>query len=1022
MSTTPDAGPSSQGPIGPHAAIIDGHAQFFRAYYAIRGGLSSSVTGEPTNLVFGFISMLFSYIRAQKPTELVVVIDAAGDTETFRSELYPEYKAHRDPAPEDFHPQVERCLEALRLMGIPVLAIEGVEADDVIATVVRRLRRASPELRLRMLSRDKDLGQLVDEKVTLFDPQKGGDLGLEQLFDSKGVRPDQVIDLLALMGDTADNVPGVPGVGPKTAAALLAEYGSIEGIYENLSKIKGKKGEAIAASRDLVALSRKLVTLKDDCEIPFTETAANFDPKRCDLPALLELLRVLGFHRLQSEAKEIFGGETSARGEREGNAPDEAGASAGSTRRKGARSGAASQRSSEADDGGLFASLGRAASPDHGGSSGGATSSGDQTAAHQPSPSHEAALFGTLFDAVAASAGPPISARPMIVHVVRTESELALLVDRLRRAGRCAFDTETDSLILPVARLVGLSFAVAEGEAWYVPVRSPEPTSHLDTTQVLAVLGPVLSDERIQKLGHNLKYDHAVLANHGVMLRGIAGDSMLASYLADPTRPSHGLDATSEHVLGVRPIPIESVLGARGPSQRRFDEAPLEIAAPYAAEDAEISLALCTRLEAGLEARGQRKVYDEIEVPLIPVLSRMERAGIRIDRDELATQRRSLEVRLSKLRDEIAAGAPWEFNPDSPKQLSQVLFNAPDATPPGLGLRIVKRTTTGASTDSEVLEKLAEDPACTSQLPEQILEYRQFSKLVGTYLKALDAAVLPETGRIHCSFHQTGTATGRLSSSEPNLQNIPIRTEVGAAIRRAFVASDGMTFVSADYSQIELRFLAHFSEDPGLCDAFARGEDIHRAVAAQVFGVRLDEVDDTQRSAAKMVNFGIVYGITASGLARRLGPGWTVARAKEIIESYRARFRGIDAFLDRCVEEAKRTGHATTITGRWRPIPQISSRNPAERAFGERVAVNTVVQGSAADLIKLAMVQLDAALGARFPRARLLLQIHDELLVEAPQEEAPEVSELLSATMRGAMHLKVPLEVSAAVGPRWSDV
>jgi DNA polymerase-1 len=506
------------------------------------------------------------------------------------------------------------------------------------------------------------------------------------------------------------------------------------------------------------------------------------------------------------------------------------------------------------------------------------------------------------------------------------------------------------------------------------------------------------------------------------MLRGIAGDSMLASYLADPTRPSHGLDATSEHVLGVRPIPIESVLGARGPSQRRFDEAPLEIAAPYAAEDAEIALALCTRLEAGLEARGQRKVYDEIEVPLIPVLSRMERAGIRIDRDELATQRRSLEVRLSKLRDEIAAGAPWEFNPDSPKQLSQVLFNAPDATPPGLGLRIVKRTTTGASTDSEVLEKLAEDPACTSRLPEQILEYRQFSKLVGTYLKALDAAVLPETGRIHCSFHQTGTATGRLSSSEPNLQNIPIRTEVGAAIRRAFVANDGMTFVSADYSQIELRFLAHFSEDPGLCDAFARGEDIHRAVAAQVFGVRLDEVDDTQRSAAKMVNFGIVYGITASGLARRLGPGWTVARAKEIMESYRARFRGIDAFLDRCVEEAKRTGHATTITGRWRPIPQISSRNPAERAFGERVAVNTVVQGSAADLIKGAMVQLDAALGARFPRARLLLQIHDELLVEAPQEDAQEVSELLSATMRGAMHLKVPLEVSAAVGPRWSDV
>ncbi|MEY2716387.1 MAG: polymerase, partial [Planctomycetota bacterium] len=385
-------------------------------------------------------------------------------------------------------------------------------------------------------------------------------------------------------------------------------------------------------------------------------------------------------------------------------------------------------------------------------------------------------------------------------------------------------------------------------------------------------------------------------------------------------------------------------------------------------------------------------------------------------------QRRALEIRLAKLREDIARSAPWEFNPDSPKQLSQVLFNSPDADPPGLGLRVIKKTTTGASTDSEVLEKLAEDPSCPSELPGQILEYRQFAKLVGTYLKALDAAVLPETGRIHCSFHQTGTATGRLSSSEPNLQNIPIRSEVGAAIRRAFVAGEGMTFVSADYSQIELRFLAHFSKDTGLCDAFARGEDIHRAVAAQVFGVGVTEVSDVQRSAAKMVNFGIVYGITAGGLARRLGAGYTVARAKEIIESYRARFRGIDAFLNRCVDEAKRTGHATTITGRWRPIPQVHSRNPAERAFGERIAINTVVQGSAADLIKIAMVELDRRLAHQFPRARLLLQIHDELLVEAPLQDADAVERLLCEVMRGAMSLGVPLEVSSARGARWSDV
>lgn len=971
-------------PIGPHIAIVDGHAQFFRAYYAIRS-LSSSVTGEPTNLVFGFISMLFSYIRTHKPTDLVVVIDAAGDKETFRSELYPEYKAHRDPAPDDFHPQVERCLEALGLMGIPVLGIEGVEADDVIATLVRRIHGAQPDARVRMISRDKDLGQLVDPETTLFDPQKNADIGLEQLFDSKGVRPDQVIDLLALMGDTADNVPGVPGVGPKTAASLLAEYGSIEGIYANLDKIKGKKGEAIAASREAVALSRRLVALKDDCEFDFDLSRGRFMPSRCDMPKLLEFLRVLGFNRLRGEAQEIFGGA-------------DRGADA-----KGA--GKPSPRVDVEEEESLFSQRKEPIKADP-----------------PPKSRHEAAAFGTLFDGVADASTAPVSQRPMTVITVRTSGELDELAARLRAAGRFAFDTETDSLTLPVARLVGLSFSVAEGEGVYVPVRSPEPTAHLATEQVLAVLGPILEAEGIRKTGHNLKFDHAVLANHGVELRGIAGDSMIASWLVDPTRPAHGLDATTEHVLGVRPIPIESVIGARGPGQRRFDEAPLSIAAPYAAEDAEIALALANRLESTIRERAQWHLYADIEVPLVPVLARMERAGIRIDRDELSTQRRALELRLVKIREDIAQNAPWEFNPDSPKQLSQVLFNAPEADPPGLGLRVIKKTTTGASTDSEVLEKLAEDPNCQSELPGQILEYRQFSKLVGTYLKALDAAVLPETGRIHCSFHQTGTATGRLSSSEPNLQNIPIRTEVGAAIRRAFIAGEGMTFVSADYSQIELRFLAHFSGDPGLCDAFARGEDIHRAVAAQVFGVAPDEVTDVQRSAAKMVNFGIVYGITAGGLARRLGSGYTVARAKEIIESYRARFRGIDAFLDRCVDDAKRLGHATTITGRWRPIPQVHSRNPAERAFGERIAINTVVQGSAADLIKIAMVQLDRRLAREHPRARLLLQIHDELLVEAPSDDAQAVAGLLAETMRGAMTLRVPLEVSSAIGSRWSDV
>jgi DNA polymerase-1 len=997
----------------PHAAIIDGHAQFFRAYYAIRGGLSSPVTGEPTNLVFGFISTLFSYIRAHKPEELVVVIDAAGDTETFRSALYPEYKAHRDPAPADFHPQVERCLEALKLMGIPVLAVEGVEADDVIATLVARFHRTNPAHRLRMVSRDKDLGQLVDAHTTLFDPHKNEDVGLEQLFDSKGVRPEQVVDLLSLMGDSADNVPGVPGVGPKTAASLLAEFGSIEGIYENLDKIKGKKGEALAASKDAVALARKLVRLKDDCEFTFDETQARFDRARCDLPKLLEFLRILGFNRLRNEAQEIFGDGTRA------DAPTDADAARGDrgkpSGKVGGKVGGKVVGKASRDDGAgtLFAPP---ADASHGGEG--------ESAQPVRASTHERASFGTLFDDVADAVKPPVSARTIAHEVVRTSAALAALVAGVRSAGRCSFDTETTSLDRIEARLAGMSFAIEEGAAWYVPVRSPEQSQHLDTDAALAILKPLLEDPSVAKIGHNLKFDHEVLANHGVALRGIAGDSMLASWLVDPTRPSHGLDATAEHVLGVRPIPIEAVIGAKGHAsiQRRFDEAPLSLAAPYAAEDAEIALALAARLEATLAERAQLAVYRDVEVPLIPILARMEQAGIGVDRGELAKQRTALERRLLELRDSIAASAPWPFNPDSHKQLAQVLFNRPDDEPRGLGLKIVKRTLTGASTDSEVLEKLAEDPNCTSDLPVQILEYRQFAKLVGTYLKALDEAIAPSTGRIHCSFHQTGTATGRLSSSDPNLQNIPIRTEVGAAIRKAFVARDGFSFVSADYSQIELRFLAHLSGDPGLCGAFERGEDIHRAVAAEVFGVRPEDVTDAQRGAAKMVNFGIVYGITASGLARRLGHGYTVHRAKEIIENYRARFRGIDAFLEQCVADARATGHAATILGRWRPIPQIGSRNPAERAFGERVAVNTVVQGSAADLIKVAMIRLDAALAARFPNARMLLQIHDELLVEAPSGEAADVAELLGDVMRGAMTLRVPLAVSSATGSRWSDV
>ncbi|MSR40693.1 MAG: DNA polymerase I [Phycisphaerales bacterium] len=943
--------------------IVDGHAHFFRAYYAIRTPLASKVTGEPTRMVYGFLASLFKFLREEPPENFIVVIDASGDTETFRSVLYPEYKAHRDPPPEDFGGQVRRCLEALSILGIPVIGLEGVEADDVIATLARGIRRLHPQDRVRILSRDKDLGQLIDANTTLYDTQAGREIGLEELFDSKGVRPEQIIDFLTLMGDSADNVPGVPGVGPKTAAQLLGEFGSIEGIYENIDKVKGKRRESLEASKNLIALSRTLVTLKDDCEIGFPLERAAFLKSRADMTRMTEFLRLLGISSLQKSAEELFG------------------------------------------------------------------------AAPHASPSIDTTPFeGSLFGTAAAKAqdpnsgaqptiAAPLSKRSATVTLIRTRAELQDLVLRLRFAKRFAFDVETDSLALESIKLVGVSVSIAVGEGFYIPVQSPEPSAHLNTEAALSILRPLFEDDSIGKVAHNLKFDSAVLAAHGVSIRGCDGDTMLASWMLEPERAGHGLKALCETVLGNRMEEFEAVVGGNdGLFSRSFADVPLERAAQYAALDAEATFALATMLEPKLAASGLQSLYAEVEVPLAVVLGEMERAGIAVDRAELSRQRKELELRVELVRASIAADAPWAFNPDSPKQLAEVLFGLPTDARPGLGLKVVKRLKSGPSTDSEVLEKLVDDPLVTSTLPQQILEYRQLSKLVGTYLVALGEFISPTDGRIHARFNQTGTATGRLSSSEPNLQNIPIRSDIGRAIRQAFVAQEGMCFVAADYSQIELRILAHLSGDPGLMRAFESGLDIHRAVAAEVFGVAPELVDDTQRSAAKMVNFGIVYGITASGLARRLGSGCTITRAKEIMEGYRARFRGIDAFLESCVESAKSQGFVQTMLGRRRPTPQLHSRNPSERAFGERIAVNSVVQGSAADLIKKAMLAVAEKLPTEIPGGRMILQIHDELLLEVPESSALAAGTLLEREMRGAMTLRVPLEVVWSQGKRWSDV
>ncbi|MDZ4753991.1 MAG: DNA polymerase I [Phycisphaerae bacterium] len=941
--------------------LIDGYAQFFRAYHAIRSGLTSPITNEPTNLTFGFIAMVLKVLREEKPDYFAVVLDVSGDRGTFRSQIYPEYKANRQAPPQDFHPQVERCLALLPLFGIPSYGCEGMEADDVIATLVRRLRREEPDLEIRIVSKDKDLGQLVDDHVRLYDVHSGQLLGVEELLEKKGIKPEQVVDMLALMDDTSDNVPGVPGIGAKTAAQLMTEFGSLDALLERVHEVKGKRGEALAASRDVLALSRQLVRLRDDCEVSFNLEDTRVAGVKLRVPELLEALRELGFSRHRDDLKAVA------------------------------------------------AAMG-------------------VTVAAVPTPAHQVKQVdddgaGTLF----ASEPAPGSGTTTEIELPKgdyrsltTVAEIEAFTAEARSAGLIAFDTETDSLFTREAKLCGVSCSLRPGQGVYIPMRSPEPSTHLAPDAAVAALRPLLGDPSVRKVGHNLKFDLNVLRGAGIPVEGIVGDSMVESYLVDATRSSHGLDALAENLLGYRTLPITALIG-EGRLQRTFDTAQLCLAVPYAAEDADIALRLHQQLAPQVAAMGMTALHDDVELPLVRVLAEIEWNGIKVDPAELDRQREAINLRIQQVRMDISDLAPAAFNPDSPKQLAAVLFNGPTAAQPGLGLKPVKKTKTGYSTDVEVLEKLAEDPDIETPLPGKIVEYRQLTKLVGTYLVAIKEAIAPSTGRVHASFHQTVTATGRLSSSDPNLQNIPIRTEVGRAIRKAFVAEEGHLLLASDYSQIELRILAHLSRDPALIAAFQGGADIHNAVAAEVFGVEPAAVTTEMRGTAKMVNFGIVYGVTAYGLARRLGGGTSRTRAQQIIDDYRARFAKIGDFLAACVEQARAKGYVETILGRRRPTPQIYSRQQAERAFGERIAINTVVQGSAADLIKVAMVRLHRDLKTQYPQAKMLLQIHDELVFEVPEDIIDPVRSLVVNGMEQAMDLLVPLKVESGVGRSWHE-
>lgn len=959
----------------PTLYLIDGYAQFFRAYHAIRTPMTSPVTREPTNMTFGFVGMLLKLLRGEgrlggRPDFVAVALDVSGDRGTFRSRIYPEYKATRPPPPEDLPPQVDRALALLREIGVPIVGAEGFEADDVIATLVEKLRARHPDLRIRIVSKDKDLKQLLGPGVELFD------VHTDQLIDAPtfeaetGLRPGQVVDMLALMGDTVDNVPGVAGVGEKTAAMLVREHGSIDKLLENVGAVKGKRGENLRAAAPSLALSRQLVTLRRDAPAELDLEQAGV--KQFRLERLLPILRELGFNRYQDEVKALIGGGTA--------------------------SGAAVAPRNEA-------------APD----------SGEGT--------H---FSGGLFDSA-----PPPTPREVNAEYrcIRTREELDALMAELQVAPVISVDTETTSVSPMRARLCGVSLSVREGSGAYIPIRSPEPATHLSEAEVLGALRPILEDPERPKCGHNLKYDMIVLRRHGVELRGLSHpescDSMVASYLIDASRSSHGLDSLALALLGHSTIPISEVIGS-GRQQRTFDQAPLEVAAPYAAEDADIALRLRGLMLPQIRVMGLADLMHGVEMPLVEVLAELEYNGIRVDKEELDRQRARLSGRIESLGREIEAESRRAigraFDPDSPRQLAAALFNKPDDAEPGLGLRPIRKTKTGYSTDAEVLEKLSEDPAVTTPIPGLILEYRQLTKLVNTYLVALGEEIHPETGRVHASFHQTVAVTGRLASSDPNLQNIPIRTEVGREIRRAFVAPAGRVLVTADYSQIELRLLAHLSRDPALIEAFHRGEDIHAAVAAQIHGVPVTQVTREQRAGAKMVNFGIVYGITPFGLARRLGVG--EREAAEIITGYKKRFAGITTFLQECVEQARRFGYVETMLRRRRSIPEIDSDNPTRRALAERTAINSVVQGSAADLIKIAMVDLHRRLSPHadrrgappeVPGVLMLLQIHDELVFEAPAERAEAARDLITSRMEAAMELRVPLKADANIATNWYE-
>ena len=887
--------------------LVDGSSYLYRAFHAMPNLTNSQ--GEPTGAVYGVVNMLRRLLKEQPSEYFAVVFDAPGPT--FRDQMYPKYKANRPPMPDELRGQIQPLHDVISALGLPLICVKGVEADDVIGT----LAVAASEMGIETLiaSGDKDLFQLVGDKVLLVDSMKDITYDGTGVVNKFGVPPERMVDFLTLVGDSVDNIPGVPKVGPKTASKWLNEFGSLDELVQHANEIGGKVGEYLRGALDQLPMSKALATIKLDVQLDVHPDGLQLQP--ADKSRLRTLYAGLEFKTWLSEL------------------------------------------------GGLSAGDDKAKSP------------------------------------------------PVDYQVILDQKALNRWIKRLQSAELISIDTETTSLDPMQARIVGLSFTDRTCEAAYLPLGHDYAGApdQLPLEETLAQLKPLLEDPTLPKVGQNLKYDRSVLLNHDIELRGIRFDTMLESYVLDSTGSRHDMDTLSLKYLGLNSIRYEDVAG-KGKKQLTFNQVPVETATPYAAEDADLVLRLHQTLYPRLKQfEKQRELFENIEMPLLPVLSRIERTGVRVDSDMLARQSSELGERIDTLAQQAFDQAGADFNIASPKQIQEILFEK-------LQLPVISKTPKGQpSTSENVLQELAEQ----HELPKLILEHRALSKLRSTYTEKLPLLVNPNTGRVHTSYHQASVATGRLSSTDPNLQNIPVRTTDGRRIREAFVPESGSVLLAADYSQIELRIMAHLSGDDGLLAAFADNQDIHRATASEVFSTALEDVDSDQRRSAKAINFGLIYGMSAFGLARQLGINRS--EAQSYIELYFDRYPGVKAYMEQIRTQAREQQFVETIFGRKLYLPDISSSNHARRQGAERAAINAPMQGTAADLIKLAMLAIDSWLTEQALETRMIMQVHDELVLEVPDSELKDVPETIASLMSGVAQLRVPLRVDVGSGANWAE-